>query len=72
MSSSSDKPAKSANSSYQNLLEGKCEMVVTTKDEQYQCNVSELLRDLYQKHYATEKQLAQLIQAATPGAPPVE
>lgn len=78
-----EKPPKSTNSSYQNLLEGKTELVISTKDEVYSCNVSELLRDLYQKYYNAEKQLAQLNnansanqtnqtnQAAAPGGPPV-
>ena len=51
---------KSKNSSYQNLLEHKCELVVNTKDEQYSLNVSELVRDLYQKTYQLEARVAKL------------
>lgn len=40
-------------SSYQTLLEGGCEVIVRAEaDEGQQINISELLRDLYTKHYA--------------------
>jgi hypothetical protein len=65
----SEKPPKSKNSSYQNLIEHKCDLQINTKDEQYTCNVSELLRDLYRKIYDLESRLVKL-ENQTIGAPP--
>lgn len=47
-------------SSYQTLLEGHCEVLVKTEDQEFTLNISELLRDLYQKHYAMAKKLDKL------------
>jgi hypothetical protein len=60
-------PPPNANyNSYQNLIEGKLEVVVSNNEKTNYLNVSELLRDLYQKHYELRADYNKLLQSATP------
>ena len=59
-------PANANYNSYQNLLEGKLEVIVSNNEKTNFLNVSELLRDLYQKHYELRAELTKLLQAAAP------
>lgn len=48
-------------SSYQNLVEGKLELIFKSeKDEELKINFSELLRDLYKKVYGLQTELSSL------------
>lgn len=47
-------------SSYQNLVEGKCELIAKHPDTEDKLNVTELLRDLYQKVYKIEQRLLKI------------
>jgi len=47
-------------SDYQNLVEGKCEVVVTNKDTKDEMNLTSLLRNLYAKIYKIEADLVAL------------
>jgi hypothetical protein len=53
-------------SSYQNLVEGKLELIFKAeKDEELKINYSELLRDLYKKVYSLES-MVQRLEAQVP------
>jgi hypothetical protein len=47
-------------SSYQNLMEGNCEIVLKNEKSGEQLGVTELLRDLYNKQYTLGAQVAKI------------
>jgi hypothetical protein len=48
-------------SSYQNLVEGKLELIFKSeKDEELKINFSELMRDLYKKVYSLQTEISSL------------
>jgi hypothetical protein len=52
---------KSTENSYQMLMEGRAELLITPADDEVnQCNFSKLLRDLYIKIYDLEAKVAVL------------
>lgn len=47
-------------SSYQTLMEGYCEVRIETKDGKQSICLTELLRDLYTKHYSAMKTIVEM------------
>lgn len=71
VSESQDVPAeiKKTMSSYQILMEGLCEVRVENKDSQQVLVLTELLRDLYSKHYEVVKILADFLEQVKKSKP---
>lgn len=55
-----DESPKESINSFQALMEGNCETIIENKESHVKMNVTEILRDLYQKYYKVNLELEKL------------